>query len=194
MKDLTEETIASTTLVTGELLHVYRDEVMRPDGGRAHREWIKHMGASAVIALFPDDTLLLVRQYRYPPRREFLELPAGKLDAPDEDPADVAHRELEEETGWKADRMIRLASSHPCIGYSNEVIHFFLADGLTRGSQNLEDEEFVEVVSMPFAQAVDAARRGQLADMKTAFGILLAHAHRRSQGEETSKMQDRGAS
>jgi ADP-ribose pyrophosphatase len=176
LMDLTEETISSDLLVRGNMLEVYSDTVRRPDGGKAGREWVKHPGASAVIAFIDDSDILLVRQFRYPPRREFLELPAGKLDSPADDPADVAARELEEETGFRAGQLGFLASSYPCIGYSNEVIHFFVGRDLEEGLQNLEEEEFVEVLRVPFLEAVAMARRGELMDMKTALGILMAHA------------------
>jgi ADP-ribose pyrophosphatase len=176
MKDLEERTLESECVFAGDLLRVYRDEIRRPDGGRSVREWLEHNGASAVIPLLPDGSVVLVRQFRYPPRMEFLELPAGKLDAPNEDPEAVARRELEEETGCRAGRIVRLGSFYPCIGYSNEIIHFFLADGLETGPQRLDESEFLEVITMPFAEAVALARDGKVADMKTAFGLMLAAA------------------
>ncbi|RMH53244.1 MAG: NUDIX hydrolase [Bacteroidetes bacterium] len=176
-RPLTETPLTSTRLLDGKLLQVYRDEVQVPDGSTSIREWIDHPGASAVVPLFDDGTTLLVRQFRYPARREFLEVPAGKLDAPGEDPVTVAMRELEEETGWKAQHLTSLASLYPCIGYSNEVIHFFLAEAMDRGRQDLGDGEFLEPVRMPFRDAVARARRGELADMKTVTALLLAEAH-----------------
>lgn len=177
MMDLTEQAIRSEQLVDGALLKVYRDEVRLPDGGTSKREWIDHPGAAAVVPLFEDGTTLLVRQFRYPSRREFLEVPAGKLDVAGENPQIVAARELEEETGWKATRFEPLGALHPCIGYSNEVIHFFLARDLSTGVQDLGDGEFVEVVRMDFAAAVAQARTGQLHDMKTSMALLLAEEH-----------------
>ena len=177
MPDLKETTLRSEKLFEGKLLHAHRDEVRVPDGSTSVREWIDHPGASAVVPIFPDGSTLLVRQFRYPPRRVFLEVPAGKLDVPGEDPAEVAARELEEETGWTATKLVPLGSSYPCIGYSNEVIHFFLAEGLEKGQQDLSDGEFLEVVTMPFEEAVARARRGEMADMKTATALVLAAQH-----------------
>lgn len=177
MNDLTETPLSSEHLVDGALLQVYRDRVTVPDGETSVREWIDHPGASAIVPLFDDGTTRLVRQFRYPPRRTFLEVPAGKLDVPGEDPEDVARRELEEETGWTADTFVPLGSTYPCIGYSNEVIHFFLATGLTEGEQDLADGEFVEVVSMPLADAVAKARSGEIGDMKTVTALLYADAY-----------------
>jgi ADP-ribose pyrophosphatase len=178
--DLTETPLSSEHLVDGHLLSAYRDEVRLPDGGTSVREWIDHPGASAVVPIFDDGRTVLVRQFRYPPRRTFLEVPAGKIDHPDEDPADVALRELEEETGWRADRVEHVSSMYPCIGYSNEVIHIYAAYGLARGTQDLADGEFVDVVEMPLDEAVRNARTGVFQDMKTATALLHVAAHRAS--------------
>ncbi len=174
MKDLTETSLSSEQLLNGVLLKVHRDAVRLPDGGESVREWIDHPGASAVVPLFEDGSTILVRQFRFPPRREFLEVPAGKLDVENEDPIEVAHRELEEETGWKAGRLTPMTSLYPCIGYSNEVIHFFVAEELTEGQKSLSDGEFVEGVRMPFEEAVRLAANGKLHDMKTVTAILMA--------------------
>ena len=185
-RDLTEEPLDSELLVDGALLKAYRDRVRTPDGSESVREWIDHPGASAIVPLFDDGDTILVRQFRYPPRRTFLEVPAGKIDVPGEDPSGVAARELEEETGWTADAFQHLASTYPCIGYSNEVIHFFLATGLHRGEQDLSDGEFVEVVRMPLQEAVEKARTGELKDMKTVAALLYADAHLRDAHEENA--------
>jgi ADP-ribose pyrophosphatase len=176
--DLTEKPLSSDHLIDGHLLSAYRDDVRLPDGGTSVREWIDHPGASAIVPLFEDGRTVLVRQFRYPPRRTFLEVPAGKIDRPDEDPAEVAARELEEETGWRANRFEHVSSMYPCIGYSNEVIHIYAAYDLTPGTQDLADGEFVDVVEMPFADAVQQARAGVLQDMKTVTALLQVDAHR----------------
>src|SRR5690606_21568022 len=152
--DLIEKKKSRALLVEGVLLKVYRDTVTLPDGGESVREWIAHPGASAVVPLFPDGSTLLVRQFRYPPQREFLEVPAGKLDREGEDPTEVARRELEEEVGYTADAPAHVASTYPCIGYSNEVIHLFLAEGLRRQDAEAEPDEFLDPVRMPLAEAV----------------------------------------
>jgi ADP-ribose pyrophosphatase len=158
-------------------LHVRRDEVEVPDGSTSVREWIEHPGASAVVPLLDDGRTLLVRQFRYPPRKTFLEVPAGKLDHEGESPKEVAARELEEEAGWRAGRIERVGAMHPCIGYSDEIIHVFAAYDLTKTEQDLEAGEFMEVVAMPFAEAVRRAREGELMDAKTIVALMLVAAH-----------------
>ena len=172
--NLEEKTLHSEQLIDGKLLNVLRDSVRLPDGREGVREWINHPGAAAVVPLFEDGTTLLVRQYRYPARRAFLEVPAGKIDEEGEDPIEVAARELEEETGWRAARFTKLGALYPAIGYSNEVIHFFLAEGLTKTEQDLSDGEFLEVERLAFEEAVAQARRGEIEDMKSVVALLYA--------------------
>jgi ADP-ribose pyrophosphatase len=161
-------------LVRGVLLTAYRDTVTLPDGSESVREWVAHPGASAVVPLFEDGSTLLVRQFRYPPRREFLEVPAGKLDVEGEPPEDVARRELIEEAGFDAARLTPLGPTYPCIGYSDEVIHLFLAEDLTPASGDLEPDEFLEPVRMPFDEAVAMAHRGEILDAKSAVALVRA--------------------
>jgi len=177
MADLTETQLSSEQLVDGVLLKAFRDEVRLPNDDTSVREWVDHPGASAIVPIFEDGRTLLVRQFRYPPRRTFLEVPAGKLDEPGEAPEDVAARELEEETGVQAGRFDHVGTAYPCIGYSSERIHVFTAHDLERGSQSLAEGEFVEVVEMEFAEALQRARRGDLKDMKTVTALVYAAAH-----------------
>ena len=172
--DLTETLKDRALLVEGVLLKAYRDTVTLPDGGESVREWIAHPGASAVVPLFADGTTILLRQYRYAPGRVFVEVPAGKLDHPGESPAEVAVRELEEEAGWTARTVTRIGETYPCIGYSDEVIHLFLAEDLSESAAEAEADEFVEPFRLPFAEAVAMARRGEILDAKSAVALLLA--------------------
>ncbi len=176
---LVEKTLESEQVFDGVLLKVYRDRVKLPDGKTSIREWIDHPGASAVVPLFDTGEVLLLRQFRYPSRRVFIEVPAGKLDVPGEDPLTVARRELEEETGWKASAFTPLGSFSPCIGYSNEVIHLYLAEGLERGTQETDFEEFVEPFRIPFEKAIEMVLRAEIDDMKSALALLLAREHLR---------------
>jgi ADP-ribose pyrophosphatase len=182
MTELKEDSLHSEQLVDGKLLKAYRDKVRLSNGSESVREWIDHPGASAVVPIFEDGTTVLIRQFRFPPRQTFIEVPAGKLDKEGQSPEEVAYRELEEETGWKASRMTTLGSLYPCIGYSNEVIHFFLAEGLTRGQTGLEEGEMVEPFRLAFKEAVTLAKRGEILDMKSAAALMLADAFLRDKG------------
>ena len=174
-RDLTETSVSSESVFDGALLHAYRDTVRLPDGRTATREWIDHPGAVAVVPIFENGDTMLIRQFRFPPRRAFLEVPAGKFDHDDEPPEAVGTRELKEETGLSAERMTAVGSFFPCIGYSNEVIHVYVAESLTQGAQELTDDEFVEPVRLPFAEAVTRAKSGSLGDMKTITALTRAH-------------------
>jgi ADP-ribose pyrophosphatase len=174
--DLTETMKDRELLVDGVLLTAYRDTVELPDGEESVREWIEHPGASAVVPLFEDGTTILLRQYRYAPGREFIEVPAGKIDKEGEDPAEVAVRELAEEAGYTAETLTPLGETYPCIGYSNEVIYLFLAENLSEASEEAEDDEFVEPFRLPFAEAVAMARRGEILDAKSAVALMRAGA------------------
>ena len=173
---LAEQFESRETLVEGIMLTVHRDTVRLPDGETSRREWIEHPGAAAVVPLLPGGRVVLVRQFRYPPRREFLEVPAGKLDHDGEAPAELAKRELQEEAGYAADTLTPLGKTYPCIGYADEVIHLFLAEGLSPSQLETEDDEFVEPVVMDFAEVVAMAERGELLDAKTEVAILRARA------------------
>lgn len=176
MKHLIEEKIDSEKLYEGKLLHVFRDRVRLPDGNESEREWIDHPGAAAVLPVFEDGTALMIRQYRYPARKLFIEMPAGKFDSKDEKAEEVARRELEEETGWKAGSLHYVGHSHPCIGYSNEVIHYFVAEDLEKGTLDLQDAEFIETLRLPLEEAFSMAETGDIDDMKTVTGLFLARA------------------
>lgn len=175
-KSMQEEKIKSEEIYSGALLHVFRDTVRVQNGKESVREWIKHPGASAVVPLLDDGTTLLLRQFRYPPHKVFIEVPAGKLDKPGEDPLDVARRELMEETGYRAERFTPLGSFHPCIGYSDEIIYLYLAEGVTKGSEelDLEETEFVEPFRVPFEEAIQMVWRGEVLDMKTVTALVMA--------------------
>jgi len=158
----------------GKLLQVNDDEVRLPDGSNARREYVVHPGAALILPLFDDDSVLLERQYRYPVGAHFYELPAGKFE-PGEPALETAKRELLEETGYAAAEWRALGAIHPCIGYSNEVIEFFLARKLERtGSQQLDHGEFLETLQLPLQEALDWVRSGRISDVKTMLGLLMA--------------------
>lgn len=179
--NLKEETVQSSSVFKGALLKVYRDTIRLPDRSMSIREWIDHPGASAVIPLFDDRSTILVRQFRYAVRDLSLEVPAGKIDREGESPEEVALRELEEETGWRARELTHLQSLFPAIGYSNEVIHFYLARHLSEHGEAGEDDEFVQAVRLPFEEALEMARRGDIRDQKSVVALFLAELQLRKE-------------
>ena len=178
-EDLIETKIASEDVFDGVLLHVKKDTVKLPNGRTATREWIKHPGASSVIPVFPDGSIILVRQYRYPIDQVTLEVPAGKLDAPDEDPLVCAERELSEETGYTAEKITKLTTIATTVGFSNEHIHLYVATGLTPGKQHTDEDEFINVVKVPLAEAVAMATDGRIVDAKSVISILMLAAQQK---------------
>ena len=173
MKDLTEHFVAGERVYDGGLLKVHRDTVRLPDGTQAYREYIRHPGAVAVVALFDDGQVLLERQFRYPSRREYIEVPAGKLE-PGEPHLDTAKRELLEETGYAAAQWTRLGVLHTAIGYADEAIELFVAKGLSLKEAQLDVGEFLEVFKLPLDQAVAMIRDGRITDAKTVSALLWA--------------------
>ena len=171
--DFHEETLSSEPVFDGSLLKVHRDRVRLPDGSESVREWIAHPGAVVLIAALDNGKLLFERQFRYPLRRIFLELPAGKIDA-GEHPLDTARRELREETGYKAKNWRHLGTLHTCIGYSDEHIEVFLAHGLTFVGHALDHGEILEVIELSLNDAVLAVRDGEITDGKTIAALLWA--------------------
>ena len=172
-KNLIETKISSENVFDGVLLHVFKDEIVLPNGNKATREWIKHPGASSVIPLLPDGQIILVKQYRYPVAQVTLEVPAGKLDFKGEDPLECAIRELSEETGYTAGKIWKLTTIATTVGFSNEVIHLYAAKDLTAGKQHTEEDEFINTVKMPLADAVNLVENGTIIDCKSIISILM---------------------
>lgn len=169
---LIESEISSETVFRGQLLHVRKDRVSLPDGKASVREYIVHPGAVVMLAFLESGKLLFERQYRYPLRRIFLELPAGKID-PGEAIIDTAQRELLEETGYVAHDWEYLGVMHPCIGYSDERIEIFTARGLiSKGDQQLDHNEFLEVVELSPLEAQQAVWDGRITDAKTIAALF----------------------
>lgn len=169
--DLTEHTLSSERLLDGRLIRVQSDRVRLPDGGESYREYVLHPGAVLVAAFLDDGSLVFEHQYRYPVRRHFIELPAGKID-PGEPHAETARRELLEETGYTATDWRHVVTLHTGIGYSNEAIELYVARGLTHEGHRRDEGEFMEVFTMPLAEACEMVGRGEITDTKTAFALL----------------------
>jgi len=171
--DFTEKKVSSRAAYRGRLLKVNEDEVSLPDGSTALREYVLHPGAAIILPVFDDGSVLLERQFRYPLGQHLYELPAGKLEA-DEPPLETAKRELLEETGYLAGEWRELGRFHPCIGYSDEQIDFFLARKLEFKGAQPDEGEFLETLRMPLAETLDWIRRGRITDGKTILGLFWA--------------------
>jgi ADP-ribose pyrophosphatase len=164
--------LASEEIYAGRIVGVSVDTVR--EGGLVYtREVVRHNGGAGVVALFEDDTVALVRQYRHPTRKYLLELPAGKLDG-GEAPEACAARELEEELGVVAGRMELLSGFYTTPGFCGERLWVFLATDLRETASRHEEDEVIEVVRLPFARALGMVAGGEIEDAKTIIGLLVA--------------------
>ena len=170
--DLNEQTLETETVFEGRLLHVRRDRVRLPNGAESAREYIVHPGAVVILALFDNGDVLLERQHRYALHRDFFEVPAGKLGAGEDEEA-CARRELLEETGYTALSWRCLTTLYPCIGYSDERLVYFVAECLQAGAPQRDDDEFLDVLRLPFAEALAWIHDGRICDAKSVAGLLL---------------------
>lgn len=171
MSRLKETKISSEQKFSGRLIDLYLDQVELPNGETATREWIDHPGAVCLIPILPDGKICLIRQFRYGPGEEFIEIPAGKLDA-GEAPLDCAHRELEEETGYRTNKLTFLTNIHPAIGFSNEKMWMYLAEELELSKKKLDEDEFLELLPTPLNKALEWVFSGKITDVKTIIGIM----------------------
>ncbi|MGL4990974.1 MAG: NUDIX domain-containing protein [Sarcina sp.] len=166
MIDLTEKTISSKVLCEENFLKWNLLEVELPDGTISKRNVIEHPGAAAIIPVFDNGKILLVKQYRKAIESETLEIPAGKLDK-DENPKVCAKRELEEETGFKARNIEYLGKIATAAGFCNEIIYLYKATGLVKGEKHTDDDEFTENVIMSLEEMKEKIKSGEIIDCKT---------------------------
>ncbi len=169
---LKEDTLKTTLVYRGKVLQVVEKEVRVPDGSQSRREVLEHPGAVALVAVDGDRKIYLVEQFRSPMEKVLLEIPAGKLD-PGETPEEAGRRELQEETGMKAEKVIKLAGFYSSPGYSNEKIHLFLAMDLKEADLPPDPGEFLRVKKYRAPEILDMISRGQIEDGKTILGISL---------------------
>jgi ADP-ribose diphosphatase len=164
---------ASRQIYAGRIVRLYEQDVELPNGHTARLEIVHHPGAAAVVPLHGDGTVTLVHQYRHAAGGWLYELPAGLLEE-GEPPAACAARELTEETGLTAGRLTPLITYHTTPGFSDEVVHLFVASELTQGEASLGHDEVLEAVRMPLAEAVGRIGSGGITDGKTVIGLLVA--------------------
>ena len=165
---------SSEDIFDGVILHVKKDTVSLPNGNLTIREVIRHIGAVCVIPVLDNGDVIMERQFRYPLDRVILEIPAGKLDAANEDRLSAIQRELREETGYTADSWQEIGPFHPAPAYSDEYITMYLARGLHKGAQDLDADEFLDVYTVPLKELVQDVMDGKISDAKTQICILKA--------------------
>lgn len=174
--DLIEHCLSSQTIAAGGMLTVKSDQVRLPNGNSSVREYVTHPGAVLVVPILPNGHIVLEKQFRYPLRQVFIELPAGKID-PDEDVLVTGQRELLEETGYTASHWVKLGLQHPCIGYSNEVIHIYLAHGLVAGTHQRDEDESLLVYQDSLNNCLTQIQSGKITDGKTIIALFLAEKY-----------------
>jgi ADP-ribose pyrophosphatase len=162
-------------LFEGRVFNVIVDDVEYPSGNRSVREVAEHIGGAVVLAVFPDESVILIRQHRYPLGQFIVELPAGKLNV-GEDPLHCAQRELDEETGYSAKTWTKLSAIYTTPGFCNEVLHIYMARDLQEspGGRKLEEGELTMTMeTVPIGEAIEMIARQEIRDGKTICGLLL---------------------
>ena len=169
--ELWEKTVESQTLYEGKIITVKLDQAQLVNGRLARREVVEHPGGVAILPLFDDGTVSLVRQFRYPFQAVVAELPAGKLEK-GEDHRPAALRELEEEVGVTCGKLTYLGCLYLSPGYSTEVLHMYLAQDLKQGASHPDDDEFLEAERVPFTRLLEQVMSGEIVDAKTVALVL----------------------
>lgn len=168
-----EKTITSKKIFEGTIFNLRQDKV-EVLNGTSYRDIIEHNGGAVICPITDDDKVVMVKQYRKAAEAFLLELPAGKID-PGEDPYVTAVRELKEETGYTADEISEMTKMLPTPGYSQEVLYIYLAEGLTPGETNFDENEAIDIYHVPLEEAYKMVMSGEIQDGKTQVGILMAH-------------------
>lgn len=172
-----EKIVDSERIFDGRVVRLRRDRVLLGNGSYTYREIIEHNGGVCVLPITDDDEIILVRQYRSPFNTVLTELPAGKLEK-GEEPIECGIRELKEEVGATASEIKYLGRLYPTVAYDTEVIYMYMATGLSFESQHLDEDELVEIIKLPFDEAVEMVLNDELPDSKTQIAILKAAALR----------------
>jgi ADP-ribose pyrophosphatase len=164
---------SSVQVYKGRIYDFVTENIKLPNGSETEITFIRHPGSIAVVPLLDDDTVVMEMQYRHPVGEYLLEIPAGTLE-PNESPLDCAKRELMEETGFRAQKLVELGKIHMIPAYSDEEIHVFIARDLKPAEQNLDPDEIIEVVTYPLAKAVRMIHAGKITDTLTIASIQMA--------------------
>lgn len=170
---LQEKTTGSKPVFSGKVVDLRIDTVELEDGSSATREVISHPGGACVVPLDSNGDIIMVKQFRYPFSTQLIEVPAGKLNY-GEDPYETALRELKEETGAVCDKVTELGVCYPTVAYDTEKIYMYLCEGLHFEDRHLDEDEFLDVIRMPFEKAVEMVMNGEIPDAKSQIAILKA--------------------
>lgn len=171
--DFTEKTISTERIYNGRIINFKIDKVELPNGELSERELVEHPGGVAIVAVDDEMNVFMVEQFRKPYEKNILEIPAGKLDK-NEDTELCGRRELEEEVGCVAEMFEFLGTCYPSVGYTNEVIYLYLATGLKKTKQNLDEGEYLNVYKLPIRDVISKIMNNEISDSKTATGVLKA--------------------
>ena len=172
LERLEERCISSELIFDGKVVHLYVDQVALPDGNTSVREYVKHIGAVAVLPLTDNHEVLCVRQYRYAHRCLLTEIPAGKLDSYEEDHVEAALRELREETGATCETLTFLGTYRSTPAILDEKVDLYFAEGLSFGETDLDEDEFLEVERIPLDKMLEMVMNGEITDGKTQVAVL----------------------
>jgi len=172
----TEKEISRETVFLGRIINVRADIAEIHGGVHVSREVVEHPGGVCIVPMDADGSFWCVRQFRYPIMRALLEFPAGKLE-PGEDPLECAVRELQEETGLTAGRVVYLGPIYTSPGFSNEILHLYLALDLTEGEANPDENEFLTVERIPADRMLTMALQNEIPDAKTLIGLFRARQY-----------------
>ena len=181
--NLLETTVSTDKKFEGKVINLRVDTNKLPDGTTATREIVEHPGGVCIISLDENKEVLMVSQFRAPFGKVVLEIPAGKLDY-GEDYFECGKREFTEETGYKAGKYTYLGNMYPSIGFSNEILHVYLAEELTLEKQSLDDDEFLTVEKYKLSDLVDMVMKNEIKDAKTIVAILMLNTKLNSEGDK----------
>lgn len=173
-KELSEKKISSREIFSGEILKLHLDRVKLPNGKIATREKVSHPGAVGIIPVNENGSIFVVKQFRYPIKKTLIEIPAGKIDK-GETPDECARRELEEETGAVGGKLIHLISFYSSPGFCDEIMHLYVALEFKKRDNNLDEDEFLQIIDLRMEDALSYIKSGKIKDAKSIIGILLAH-------------------